>query len=69
MIRTTIIPHSKTIQFDVPVNYIGKELEIIAFEKGEGIKQEREVSKEVSFKTLSIDTKAFSFNREEVNER
>lgn len=39
MIRTIVIPETKTVSFTVPKSYIGKELEIIAFAKKEGFEQ------------------------------
>ncbi len=39
MIRTTLTPDTQTATFTVPKNYIGKELEIIAFSKKEGLQQ------------------------------
>ncbi|WP_419800563.1 hypothetical protein [Mucilaginibacter sp.] len=68
MIRTTIIPDEKTISFSIPETYIGKQIEIIAFEKDEGM-NELPQKKSVSFKAVSIDTKTYVFNRDEANER
>lgn len=68
MIRTTIIPDEKTISFSIPETYIGKQIEIIAFEKDEGM-NEISQKKLVSFKAVSIDTKSYVFNRDEANER
>lgn len=39
MIRTIVIPDTETVSFTIPKNYIGKELEIIAFAKKEGLQQ------------------------------
>lgn len=69
MIRTIIIPSSQTISFDVPKKYIGKEIQVIAFEKEEGTANKHLQKKIVSFDTICIDTKKFKFNREEANER
>jgi hypothetical protein len=69
MIRTIVIPNSRTISFDVPQKYIGKEIQVIAFEKEEGIEKKQLHKKVVSFDTISIDTKKFKFNREDANER
>jgi hypothetical protein len=35
MIRTTITPNTQTVFFDIPTNYVGKELEVIVFAKNE----------------------------------
>jgi hypothetical protein len=71
MIRTTIVPDKKTISISlsVPENYIGKEMEIIAFTKQEGLDNVTVSEKKVSFSALSIDTLGFKFNRDEANER
>ncbi len=36
MVRATIIPSNETVHFNVPKEYIGKEVEVIAFTKTEG---------------------------------
>jgi hypothetical protein len=71
MVRTIIIPDKSTINvsFSIPENYIGKEMEIIAFSKEEGIEEISKSQKKVSFNALSIDTKSYKFNRDEANER
>ena len=71
MIRTTVIPDNRnvTISFSVPENYVGKEMEVIAFTKKEGLDNEEIKEKKVSFTALSIDTRGFKFNRDEANER
>ena len=69
MVRTILIPDTQTVSFNVPEEYIGKEVEVIAFAKNEG-EQKKEFSKKiVSFDAVSIDTKGYTFNREEANER
>jgi hypothetical protein len=37
MIRTIITPDTKTVSFEVPENYLGKKIEVIAFAVDEGI--------------------------------
>jgi hypothetical protein len=69
MIRTILIPRQKTISFDIPESYVGKELEVIAFSTGEGMAEENAVKKQVSFNAISIDTRGFKFNRDEANKR
>ena len=53
----------------MPQKYIGKEIQVIAFEKEERKEDKHLNKKTVSFDTISIDTKKFKFNREEANER
>jgi len=69
MVRTTITPSTQTVVFDIPKDYVGKELEVIAFAKNEGSQTKDLSTKKVSFDALSIDTKNFKFDREEANER
>jgi hypothetical protein len=69
MIRTILIPDTQTVSFTVPKEYVGKELEVIAFAKNEGIRGKKSSKKQVSFTALSIDTVGFKFNRDEANER
>jgi hypothetical protein len=69
MIRTIITPNSQTVFFEVPKDYIGKEVEVIAFARNEEVLNKEAVEKKVSFTALSIDTKGFKFNREQANER
>lgn len=70
MVRTIITPEEQTISFEIPPNYIGKEIEGIAFAKDEGIKKQRNrEEKKVSFTALTVDTRDYKFNRDEANER
>ena len=71
MIRTVIIPDKRTISISlsIPENYIGKEMEVIAFTKKEGLSSKELIEKDVTFNALSIDTKGYKFNRDEANER
>jgi hypothetical protein len=69
MIRTIVTPQQQTISFTIPKDYVGKEIEVIAFAKGEGISKEQPAKKKVTFTALSIDTKGYKFNRDEANER
>jgi len=68
MIRTIVRPDKTSISFDIPEKYIGKEIEVIAFEKSETVKEKSSKKKTVSFKAVSIDTRGYKFNREEANE-
>ncbi len=70
MIHTVVIPDNQIISFNIPQNYIGKELEVIVFEKEEGNQEKIQLPKKmVSFTALSIDTKNFKFDRDEANKR
>jgi hypothetical protein len=69
MIRTIVIPDKQTISFRIPEDYIGKQIEVIAFAKDEGLGKEVNSKKKVTFNALSIDTRGYKFNRDEANER
>jgi hypothetical protein len=72
MIRTTVIPNTSNfkVSLDFPKDYLGEEVEIIAFKKEEGILERKPRPKGfVSFETIKIDTSDFKFDREEANER
>jgi hypothetical protein len=69
MIRTVLIPQSQTVLFHVPKDYVGKELEVIAFTTNEAWVEKSGLQKKVSFAAVSLDTKGFKFNRDEANQR
>ena len=69
MIRTIVIPQGQTLSFDIPEEYIGKEIEVIAFAKVEVKFEEQVPQKRVSFTALNVDTKEYKFNRDEANKR
>ena len=69
MIRTIVIPDKQTISFRIPEDYIGKQIEVIAFAKDEGLGKEVNSKKKETFNALSIDTRGYKFNRDEANER
>ncbi len=39
MVRTILTPDSKTVTFDIPENYLGKKIEVIAFAIDEGVEK------------------------------
>ena len=69
MIRQTLIANTDSITFTIPAEYVGKELEVIAFRKNEVFPNAEPASKQVSFKAISIKTTGFKFNRDAANER
>lgn len=68
MVRTIITPDKPSISFDIPEQYVGKEIEVIAFEKEEGLEIKTSLKKKVSFDALSLDTRGYKFDRDEANE-
>jgi len=68
MIRTVFTPQNNNLVFPIPIEYIGKELEIIVFPTDE-IFSKPLTPKKVTFNAISIDTRQYKFNREEANAR
>jgi hypothetical protein len=69
MIRTIVTADKNTLILSLPDNYIGRQLEIIAFAIDEPVKQtKRALAKDV-FKALKFDTRGYKFNRDEANSR
>ncbi len=72
MIRTIVIPNTSNfnVALDFPKDYLGEEVEIIAFKRKEGFSERKNATKRfVSFDAIKIDTSNFKFNRDEANER
>lgn len=73
MIRKFITPTNSnfSIILTFPNDYIGEEVEIIAFKSKEGgIFEKEKINKRFeSFELIKLDTLNFKFNREEANER
>jgi hypothetical protein len=69
MVRTEITPDRQTISLDIPEEYIGRQIEVIAFAKDEGLAKEKPSLKKVSFTVLHSNIKDYKFNRDEANER
>jgi hypothetical protein len=67
MYRAIIIPQRRKLQFTIPENYIGREIEVFAFPiDSETFKGQ---SENKSFSAISVSTKGYLFNREDANER
>lgn len=68
MVRTLITPEDRNILIRVPEDYIGKQVEVIAFtlEENSNVAQ---IKKQASFTALKLNTIGYKFNREEANER
>jgi hypothetical protein len=69
MIRTVVTADKNTIILPLPDNYIGRQLEIIAFAIDEPEKQTKRASAKEVFKALKFDTRGYKFNRDEANSR
>jgi hypothetical protein len=69
MIRTVVTADKNTIILPLPDNYIGRQLEIIAFAIDEPEKLTKRASAKEVFKALKFDTRGYKFNRDEANSR
>lgn len=72
MVRIIVIPNTSNyhVALDFPKDYLGEEVEIIAFKKQEGFQEHPNKSKKfMSFDSIKIDTSTFKFNRDEANGR
>jgi hypothetical protein len=72
MIRTIVVPDTSTfrVALEFPKDYLGQEVEIIAFKKEEGLSEKKQTPKKFkSFDSIKINTSNFRFNRDEANER
>jgi hypothetical protein len=69
MIRTVITTKNNILTLPIPDKYIGRELEVIAFARDEGLEENYVAKKKVSFTVLHTDIKNYKFNRNEANER
>ncbi len=71
MIRTSIIPTKSSfgLTLDFPKDYVGEEIEIIAFKKKEALSDEKGKGLEKVFTVLQVNTPtSYKFNLEEANE-
>lgn len=70
MIRKIIIPRERTYTLEIPESFLGKEVEILAFEVNKD--QEEKKNKKESFaertKDLRFSSGGYKFNRLEANE-
>lgn len=69
MIRTVIKANKNTLTLNVPDNYIGKQIEVIAFTVDEPVSQPKKAPAKDVFKALKFDTRGYKFNRDEANSR
>jgi hypothetical protein len=69
MIRTIIKTKKNYLTIQLPTEYVGKQLEVIAFMLDEVSENTDIKGKLVTFNAVNLDTRGFKFNREEANER
>lgn len=69
MIRTIITAEDKTLTLSLPDNFLGKQIEVIAFVIEDALQKSKA---KVSFTVLKVPNELkinYRFNREEANER
>jgi hypothetical protein len=64
-IREIVVPENNKIELTIPDNFIGKRIEVLAFEIEEKISD----LKGKSFDAIKLNLAEYKFNREEANER
>ena len=69
MIRTVVTSDKNSVVLPLPDNYVGKQIEIIAFALDEPVKQTQRISAKKVFTSLKFNTSGYKFNRDEANER
>ncbi len=67
-IREIIIPESNKIELTIPDNFIGKRIEVIAFEIEDSLFEIQNKSKR-PFTVMKVKVDDYKFNRERANER
>lgn len=69
MIRTIIKAKKNYLTIQLPDEYIGKQLEVIAFTLEDETENPVDEKRHITFNAVSLDTRGFKFNRDEANER
>ena len=68
MIRTIITAEKNNLTLLLPDDFLGKQVEIIVFLIEEAKTQATQFKKTRTFSAVQLDTRGFTFNREEANE-
>jgi len=63
-IREIIVPENNKIELIIPDNFIGAEIEVLAFKIGKGTSDLKDLNSK-SFDAIKLDLSEFKFNREE----
>ncbi len=69
MIRTIVKADRNDFTLQLPDEFLGKEIEIIAFVIEEVKTKAKNFKKSKSFSAIQLDTRGYKFNRDEANER
>lgn len=68
LIREIVVPENNKIELTVPDNFIGKRIEVFAFEmENSSIEQQKKIRQ--PFIVADAKVEGYKFNREEANER
>lgn len=67
-IREIIVPKNNKIELVVPDNFIGKKIEVIAFEAEDSSGEIKNKSSR-TFTVANVKVEGYKFNREDANER
>lgn len=67
-IREIVVPENNKIELTIPDNFIGKKIEVIAFElEDSNVEQSKKIKQK--FIVAEAKVEGYKFNREEANER
>ncbi|MGN6246831.1 MAG: hypothetical protein ACTHNG_00660 [Ginsengibacter sp.] len=67
-IREKVVPENNKIELTIPDNFIGKKIEVIAFElEDSNVEQSKKIKQK--FIVAEAKVEGYKFNREEANER
>lgn len=69
MIRTIVKAKKNYLTISLPNEYVGKQLEVIAFMLEDEPNIPAKEKKQATFNAVSLDTRGYIFNREGANER
>jgi hypothetical protein len=69
MIRTILTASRNDLTLNLPDDFLGKEIEVIAFVIEEVKTKTTKLKGIKTFSAIQLDTRSFKFNREEANER
>jgi hypothetical protein len=74
MIRTLIVPDQQNINIRIPESFVGKTVEIIAFEINETEGPSKAAPKSFDevlkfYQSVNLDLSGYKFDRDEANER
>ena len=68
-IREIVVPENNKIELTVPDNFIGKKIEVIAFEADDTTVEIKNKSNRTFTALQTLELEGYKFNREEANER